>query len=91
MVTIGWSGFVNGELLARAEKAEFDVLLTFYSGIPRDHDIAARQIAVYVIQPEGQGPAATCAMIERIKIELRSLHPGQVLTLSNRTGKRPLA
>jgi len=89
VVAIGWKGTQNGELLAQAEEAGFDVLLTFDAGIPRDHDITKRMIAVYVVQPEGQGPSATRALVGEILIALSSCEPGQVLTITNRTRKRP--
>jgi hypothetical protein len=89
VVAIGWKGTLNGELLSKAEQAGFDVLLTFDAGIPKDHDIASRQIAVYVIQPEGQGPTATRALVGETLIALKGAHPGQVLTLTNRNRKRP--
>ena len=88
VAALGWKGVVNGELLSKAEQAGFDVLLTFDAGIPKDHNIESRQIAVYIIQPEGQGPSATRALVGDILVALQSVHPGQVLTLSNRTRKR---
>ena len=88
VVTIGWKGAKNGDLLIHAEKAGFDVLLTFDAGIPEDHDITKRPIAVYVVQPEGQGPAATRALAGEILVALGSCEPGQVLTITNRTKKR---
>ncbi len=88
VVAIGWKGTKNGELLTKAELAGFSVILTFDAGIPKDHDITSRRIAVYVVQPEGQGPAATRALVGEILVALGSCHPGQVLTFSNRKGKR---
>lgn len=89
VVAIGWKGTKNGELLAKAEQAGFDILLTFDSGIPKDHDIGKRSLAVYVVQPEGQGPTATRALLGEIMIALKTCQPGQTLTITNRTRKRP--
>jgi len=89
VATIGWKGTKNGRLLNEAEQAGFDVLLTFDSGIPKDHDITKRKIAVYVVKPEGQGPSATRALVGEILIALGSCRPGQVLTISNRSRMRP--
>jgi uncharacterized protein DUF5615 len=86
---IGWQGTLNGALLSKAEEAGFNVLLTFDVGIPKEHDISKRNIAVYVIRPEGQGPAAARALVGDILVALETCTPGEVLTLTNRVGKRP--
>jgi len=88
VISIGWSGTLNGELLTKAEQAGFDVLITFDHGIPRDHDIEARNIAVYVVKPEGQGIPATRALTGDILIALQDCRPGQVITFTNRTSER---
>jgi hypothetical protein len=86
--TLGWKGTENGELLAKAEQFGFDVLITFDKGIPRDHEIPTRPIAVYIVSPEGQGPRATRALIGEVLEALKSCHRGQVMTFTNRTRKR---
>lgn len=89
VLTLGWGGTLNGELLAKAEQAGFSVLITFDHGIPRDHDITQRNIAVYVVKPEGQGVQKTRALTGEILIALQSCAPGQVLTFTNRASKKP--
>lgn len=89
VILLGWAGTENGELLAKAEDAGFEVLITFDDDIPQDHDISARNIAVYVVQPEGQGVPNTRALVGEILVALKTCHPGQVLTFTNRTRKRP--
>ncbi len=89
VISLGWAGTLNGELLTKAEQAGFDVLITFDHGIPRDHDIAERKIAVYVVKPQGQGVLATQALTGEILIALQSCHPGQVMTFTNRTKNVP--
>ena len=86
VISLGWVGTKNGELLDKAEQAGFDVLITFGHGIPRDHDIAQRNIAVYVVKPEGQGVPETQALTGEILIALQNCGPGQVLIFTNRTG-----
>ena len=63
------------------------MLITFDHGIPRDHDISERKIAVYVVKPEGQGVPETQALTGQILIALQNYKPGQVLTFTNRTRK----
>ena len=88
VILLGWSGTLNGDLLAKAEDAGFDVLITFDDGIPKEHEISERKIAVYVVQPEGQGVPNTRALIGHILVALETCHPGQVETFTNRTRKR---
>jgi len=77
------------ELLAKAESAGFEVLVTFDDDIPKDHNISERHIAIYVVQPEGQGVPNTRALIGEILVALKSCYPGQVMTFTNRSRKRP--
>src|SRR5438309_7863936 len=45
----GWSTLGNGALLAAAEEANFEVLLTTDQSFPDQQNIAARRIAVIVL------------------------------------------
>lgn len=45
----GWDKLTNGELLAAAEAAGFDVLVTTDKNIQHQQNIAGRQIAILVI------------------------------------------
>ena len=89
VLSLGWAGTLNGALLARAEDAGFDVLITFDDDIPKDHKIEERGLAVYVVQPEGQGVSNTRALIGEILVALETCQPGETLTFTNRTRKRP--
>ena len=84
VISLGWQGTLNGDLLSKAEQAGFDVLITFDDGIPRDHDITTRKIAVYVVKPDGQGVQNTQVLTGEILIALQTCKPGQVLTITNR-------
>lgn len=88
VISLGWQGTYNGELLTKAEQAAFDVLVTFDANIPIDNDVTARAIAVYIVQPEGQGIQATRALMGELLVALQSCTHGQVATFSNRTRKR---
>lgn len=88
VIPLGWTGTENGELLAKAEDAGFEVLITFDDDIPREHNISTRNIAVYIVQPEGQGVSNTRALLGEILVALKTCHPGQVLTFTNRIRKR---
>ena len=89
VISRGWQGTYNGELLSTAEQAAFDVLVSFDANIPIGNDVTARAIAVYVLQPEGQGMQAKRALMGELLVALQSCTHGQVATFSNRTRKRP--
>jgi len=84
VVTLGWQGIKNGALLAKAEAAGFNVLITFDEDIPKENAIGAGRIAVYVLKPEGQGVANTHALVSEILVALEGWRPGQVRAFTNR-------
>lgn len=86
VISLGWEGVLNGELLAKAEEAGFEVLVTYDSHIPTENRLDKRAIAVIVVKPEGQGVAATRILAAEILAALQACEPGQVRTVTNRTG-----
>ena len=42
VISLGWSGILNGELLTRAEQAGFDLLVTLDTNIPDHRVVTAR-------------------------------------------------
>ncbi|CAN5540494.1 hypothetical protein BH11ARM2_BH11ARM2_26940 [soil metagenome] len=69
-IKIGWSGTLNGELLAKAEGAGFEVLLTLDINIPDQNTMKARNLSVYVLLQDRQGTEATRALIGEVLIAL---------------------
>ena len=52
---MGWAGLANGELLAAAEQAGFDMIVTGDQSIPRQNDFSGSRLAVVVpARPIGQ-------------------------------------
>jgi hypothetical protein len=52
VVTVGymdWGGLKNGELLKAAEEAGFDVLLTGDQSMPKEQNIAGRNLAIVTL------------------------------------------
>jgi hypothetical protein len=85
VITLGWAGIKNGELLTRAEQAAFNVFVTFDANIPKQNELTGRDIAVFVLKPEGQGVQATRALMGEVLVALESCQPGTVQTFTNRT------
>ena len=70
----GWDRLTNGELLAAAEKAGFDVLLTTDKNIRYQQNLTGRKIAVVVL---GQARWRLIRpMIPRIVAALHAANPG---------------
>jgi len=48
----GWAAVKNGELIAQAESAGFDALITVDKNLRYQQNIAGRKIAIIVIKPK---------------------------------------
>ena len=71
---IGWQELRNGELLERAEKAGFDVLLTTDKNMRYQLDLAGRMIAIVVLGNSQWPNVAHC--LERIAAAINAATPG---------------
>ena len=70
----GWDRLTNGDLLAEAERAGFDVLLTADNNMRYQQNLAGRRIALVVLSTP-QWPLVRLH-IERIAAALSSTTPG---------------
>lgn len=82
----GWSGISNGSLLKLIEESGFQVFLTYDAGIPHQHKMSDRRVAIFVLKPEGQGIRAVLALMPKILLAIKEAKPGDIRTISNRTG-----
>ncbi len=71
----GWAGIKNGALMLKASEANFDVLITFDSGIAHQH--AQLPVAVVILKPYRQGLRPTLALLPRILESLPNLERGK--------------
>jgi len=74
----GWAGKKNGELLALAEKAGFQVFLTLDRGIEYQQNLQPRNIAVLLIRTKSNRLADLLPRIAEIRASLDVLQPGQL-------------
>ena len=72
--TRGWDTLSNGDLLAEAERAGFDVLLTADKNIQYQQNLTARRIAVVVLSTP-QWPLVKLH-VEKITAAVNSVMPG---------------
>jgi predicted nuclease of predicted toxin-antitoxin system len=67
---MGWAGLSNGELLAAAGQAGFDMIVTGDQNIPRQNDLSGSRLAVVVLGTTHwptvrANPQLICAAIDR--------------------------
>lgn len=84
VLRMGWSGITNGSLLSLIEQNDFQVFLTYDAGIPHQHNLAGRKIAIFVLKPDGQGVQAMLALMPIILQELGLVQEREVRTITNR-------
>ena len=70
----GWSALLNGELLAVAEQAGFDVLLTTDKNMAYQHSLTGRRIALVVLG-KGKWPLIR-PMVPRVVAAVIAARPG---------------
>ena len=76
---MGWSGVKNGELLALAEKNQFDVFLTGDRNLTFQQKTAQLRIAVVVLETPGIQLHHTLPLMPKVLALLPSLQPAQVV------------
>jgi Domain of unknown function (DUF5615) len=74
----GWAGKKNGDLLALAENAGFQVFLTLDRGIEYQQNLQSRNIAVLLIRTKSNRLADLLQRVAEIRAMLDILQPGQL-------------
>jgi hypothetical protein len=77
----GLAGLKNGELLAAAEKANFDVLLTVDRGIEFQQKLNARTIAIIVFRTKSNRLRDLLSHVEACLNQIQSIRSGQIITI----------
>ena len=72
----GWDALSNGDLLDRAEEADFEVLITTDQGIRYQQNMFARRIAVVILMNTAWPLISRRA--ETIRNALEGIQPGEV-------------
>ena len=76
---MGWSGVKNGDLLALAERNQFEVFLTGDRNLVFQQSTTPFRIAVVVLEAPGIQLHHTLPLIPKVLALLPSLRPGQVV------------
>ncbi|MFI5379983.1 MAG: DUF5615 family PIN-like protein [Tepidisphaerales bacterium] len=79
---LGWSGLKNGELLAQAAAAGFDVLLTMDSGVPYQQNITTLPLAIVVLKAASNDLDDLRPLVPSLLESLRNLKSKTVVWIS---------
>jgi hypothetical protein len=77
----GLSGLKNGALLAAAEAAGFEVLLTVDQGLSHQQNLSLRQIAIVVLCAPSNRLADLARLIPAALLAMERLAPGHVVRI----------
>lgn len=80
----GLKGLSNGRLLAAAEVAGFEVLLTVDKNLPYQQSLASRSLAVVILDTPSTTADVLLRLVPDLLGRLPALVPGQVLRLTGR-------
>lgn len=77
----GFKGFSNGELVAAAEQAGFDVLITVDQNLPHQQNVANRLLSIVVIQASSTNIDDLIVFIPAVLAAIDSVGHGQVIRI----------
>lgn len=77
-----WEGLKNGALLAKAEEAGFDLLLTVDQNLRYQQNLSGRAIAVIVLIADGITVDDLRPLLPTLENTLLIIQPGQVYEVS---------
>jgi hypothetical protein len=75
---MGWGGIKNGQLLATAAGASFDVLITIDKGIPFEQNLQHLPIAVLLVRAKSNKLNDLLAIVPDVLVALNHLRPNAV-------------
>jgi len=73
----GMAGLENGELLAAAESAKFDIFLTVDQGIEYQQNLTRRNIAIVILRPKSNRLTDLLSLLPSCLAHIYSIRPGQ--------------
>ena len=79
---MGWAGFQNGELLAKAER-EFDVFVTGDRNLTSQQQLSKFRIAVIVLHAKSIQLNDTLPLMSQVLTAIPTLQPGEILELTD--------
>lgn len=80
----GLKGLANGELLAAAEQAGYDVLITVDKNMPHQQNLRDRGISVIVLDGRSTSFDDLVILMPDVLTAVDALQPGQLLRIGSR-------
>jgi predicted nuclease of predicted toxin-antitoxin system len=77
----GLAGLKNGDLLASAEKAKFDVFLTVDQGIEYQQNLTGRKIAIIIFRTKSNRLKDLLPHLPVCIAHVESIQPGQIVKI----------
>jgi len=77
----GLAGLKNGDLLAAAEAAGFEVFLTVDQGIEYQQNLSGRNIAIIILRVKSNRLADLLRLVPASVSSIESIHPGQIVKI----------
>ena len=77
----GLSGLENGDLLAAAEKAGFELFLTVDQGIEYQQNLTTRKLAIIVFRGKSNRLKDLLPLVPLCLARMKSLEPGKVVSI----------
>jgi predicted nuclease of predicted toxin-antitoxin system len=77
----GLAGLTNGELLAAAETARFDVFLTVDQGIEYQQNLTGRSIAIIIVRTKSNRLKDLLPHVPVCLAHIESIQPGQIVRI----------
>ena len=77
----GFAGLKNGDLLAAAETAGFDVFLSVDQGIEYQQNLAARKIAIVIFRARSNRLKDLLPLVPACLASIQSMQPGQIVRI----------
>jgi predicted nuclease of predicted toxin-antitoxin system len=77
----GFAGLRNGDLLAAAERAEFDVFLTVDQGIQHQQNLAGRKIAIIILKVSSNRLQDLLPLVPACRTQIACIEAGQLISI----------
>lgn len=84
---LGWGAIKNGELMARAESAGFDLMLTADKNMPYQQRMAGRAFALVIFNIHPNLLEGQLACVPELLARLDDLTPGTVVVIQGPGGR----
>ena len=84
---MGWQELVNGDLIATAENAGFDVIITADKNLQYQQNLSGRKISIVVLNSIRITFPHIEPLAAQVNVALAGMPPGAFVTISPKTGE----